>query len=426
MGSSSTKTLPQQLRWQLILAGIAFGIAIIVSLTFITIRTVDFATDSILKVEAHNLLNSLEQQPNKPLPKDKGLQAYLSWENIPLNLQTPFSHLNIEYNQVYEEEYINDTGGYSYIALLFFRNNKGKSIYLLSEYSAKQTDEVMLNILENLLLDAFWLLISIFFLLFLFVFWLLKRTNESMKLLSNWAYKLKDNDHLTQEEFPIAELNVLAAQLKAGVDRITEYNMREQQFLKHASHEMRTPLATIQACLDTLDFQLIGAPQKTVQRALRASSNMNRLSSALLWLARESESPIEKSSVQLVPFCQHQIEEHQYLLKNRDIKIELRVNTDSIDIEEDVLLVIFSNLLRNACQFTGEGTITINMSAHSVSISNPIDPECEGSGSSHHSFGLGLQLVSRICEKLGWEFSFEEQSSSVKAQVAWCTTLRKT
>jgi signal transduction histidine kinase len=426
MGSSSTKTLPQQLRWQLILAGIAFGIAIIVSLTFITIRTVDFATDSILKVEAHNLLNSLEQQPNKPLPKDKGLQAYLSWENIPLNLQTPFSHLNIEYNQVYEEEYINDTGGYSYIALLFFRNNKGKSIYLLSEYSAKQTDEVMLNILENLLLDAFWLLISIFFLLFLFVFWLLKRTNESMKLLSNWAYKLKDNDHLTQEEFPIAELNVLAAQLKAGVDRITEYNMREQQFLKHASHEMRTPLATIQACLDTLDFQLIGAPQKTVQRALRASSNMNRLSSALLWLARESESPIEKSSVQLVPFCQHQIEEHQYLLKNRDIKIELRVNTDSIDIEEDVLLVIFSNLLRNACQFTGEGTITINMSAHSVSISNPIDPECEGSGSSHHRFGLGLQLVSRICEKLGWEFSFEEHSSSVKAQVAWCTTLRKT
>jgi signal transduction histidine kinase len=168
-----------------------------------------------------------------------------------------------------------------------------------------------------------------------------------------------------------------------------------------------------------LDFQLSGAPQKTVQRALRASSNMNRLSSALLWLARESESPIKKSSVQLVPFCQHQIEEHQYLLKKRDIKIELRVNTDSIDIEEDLLLVIFSNLLRNACQFTGEGTITINMSADSVSISNPIDPECEGSGSSHHSFGLGLQLVSRICEKLGWEFSFEEQSSSVKAQVAW-------
>jgi signal transduction histidine kinase len=419
MGSSSTKTLPQQLRWHLILAGIAFGIAIIVSLTFITIRTVDFATDSILKMEADNLLNSLEQEPNKPLPKDKGLQAYLSWEHVPLNLQTPFSHLNIEYNQVYEEEYINDTGGYSYIALLFFRNNKGKSIYLLSEYSAKQTDEIMLNILENLLLDAFWLLISIFFLLFLFVFWLLRRTNESMKLLSNWAYKLKDNDHLTKEEFPIAELNDLAAQLKAGVDRITEFNMREQQFLKHASHEMRTPLATIQACLDTLDFQLSGAPQKTVQRALRASSNMNRLSSALLWLARESESPIKKSSVQLVPFCQHQIEEHQYLLKKRDIKIELRVNTDSIDIEEDLLLVIFSNLLRNACQFTGEGTITINMSADSVSISNPIDPECEGSGSSHHSFGLGLQLVSRICEKLGWEFSFEEQSSSVKAQVAW-------
>ena len=146
---------------------------------------------------------------------------------------------------------------------------------------------------------------------------------------------------------------------------------------------------------------------------------MNRLSSALLWLARESETPIKKTKVELKSFCLHQIEEHQYLVKHSDITIDAKVGNECIDIEEDLLLIVLANLLRNACQFSSQGTIRVSMDSASLRIENPIDEEEHDSGSSYHSFGLGLQLVSRICEKLDWTFYFKEHSQYVEVSVSW-------
>ena len=419
MAKRSTKTLAQQLRWQIILSGIAFSIAIILSLSFITWRSVEFAVDSFVKMEAHNLLKRLEHEPALVLPKDKSFQAYRSWKDIPVKLKQPFSNLSIVDNQIYEVQILSETGENNYISLLHYVNNQGQSLYALSIYDVNETDDIIDNIIENLIIDALWLFLLIFLTLFGFVFWLLKRTSEPMALLSQWAFKLKYNDHLLKEEFPIAELNDLASQLKSGVDKITEYNLREQQFLKYASHEIRTPLATIRACLDTLDFKLSGPEKKTVQRALKASSNMNRLSSALLWLARESDKPIEKTNIELTSFCEQQVTDHQYLIKNRDVFIKTQINVDFIEIEMDLLQIVFANLLRNACQMSGNGSIQITIDESYLYIKNPTIPEDDIGFSSYQSFGLGLQLVSRICEKIGWTFKFSERPNYVEAQVTW-------
>lgn len=418
---SATKTLAQQLRWQIILAGIAFSFAIIISLSFITWRSVEFTIDSFLKMETYNLVKRLENNLELALPKNRTFQAYKEWEDIPIRLKQPFDHLTIEDNQIYEIKIINETGKMDYVSLLHFVDSKGQDIFALSVYDAKETDEIINSIIGNLLNDAIWLALLIFLILFGLVFWLLKRTSEPMTLLSQWAYKLKDNDHLLKEDFPIAELNDLASQLKAGINRITEYNLREQQFLKYASHEIRTPLAIIQTCLDTLDFKLSGKDKKTVQRALKASSNMNRLSSALLWLSRESEKPIEKTVVKLVPFCQQQIIDHQYLINNRDVFIQTNMSVEDIKIEADLLQIVFANLLRNACQLSGPGTIEIIIDEYSMHIKNPKNTT-EPIGSSYQSFGLGLQLVSRISKKLEWTFNFLDHHSYVEVQIIWSKT----
>jgi signal transduction histidine kinase len=419
MIKSSTKTLAQQLRWQILIAGIGFSIVLIVSLSFITLRSVEFAVESYSKMEAHNLLKRLELDPQQALPKTDSFQAYRNWEDIPAKLKQLFDYLSIEANQIYEVQVINETGASDYVSLLHFVNSQGQSIYALSIYDTKEIDSIAGDIIENLLKDGVWLFLLIFITLFGLTFWLLKRASEPMALLSQWAYKLKNNDHLLKEEFPIAELNDLAIQLKAGVNRITEYNLREQQFLKYASHEIRTPLATIQACLDTLDFKLSGSDKITVQRALKASSNMNRLSSALLWLARDSEKPIKKTIVNLDVFCHQQVESHKYLINHHDVLIEANIHVESIEIEADLLQIVFANLLRNACQLSGPGTINIVIDETSLLINNSIILEDNTGSPSYQSFGLGLQLVSRICEKLGWTFSFLEHENHVEAQIIW-------
>jgi signal transduction histidine kinase len=417
MDKSSTKTLAQQLRWQIIFAGIAFSIVLIVSLFFITWRSIEFAVDSFARVEAYNLLKRLEDKPELVLPKNETFHAYMNWSDIPIKLKQPFDHLTVLDNKTYDIQVINASGESQYVSLLRYVDNQGKSLYTISMYSTKETDEIINSIIVSLMRDFIWLFLLIFLTLFGIVFWLLKRTNEPMKLLSQWAFKLKDNDDLLKEDFPIAELNDLASQLKAGVNQITEYNLREQQFLKYASHEIRTPLATIQACLDTLDFKLSGTDNKTVQRALRASSNMNRLSSALLWLARESEKPIKKTNIELTAFCQQQVANHQYLINSHEVFIETEIQVKSIELEADLLQIVFANLLRNACQLSGKGTIQIIVNETSLYIKNPTISEPQGS--SYQSFGIGLQLVSRICEKLGWTFNFSEHSRCAEAHVIW-------
>ncbi len=413
------KTLSQQLRWQTLMVGIVFSIAILLSLSLLAIRTMDFASDSFIRLEAHNLLEQLTRYPEMTLPSDEDYQVYRHWQKIPQEVKQVFPQAQIEINEVHEKEITDKDGQVKYFTLLHYHNDKGASIFIIYINDVEEIDDVFELIVNNMLVDAIWLIVMIFAGLFLFVYWILKRTNEPMVLLSEWAKRLKDNDQLNRDDFPIAELNDLAAQLKSGVDRITEYNLREQQFLKHASHEMRTPLATIQACLDTLDFKLNGSERTTVQRALKASLNMNRLSSALLWLARESEKPIEKTHVNLEKFCHQQVAEHQYLITNRGVEIQCDLDVKLMLIEEDLLLIVFANLLRNACQFTSEGVIHIQVNAQSLSIRNPIDTNRNESSSSYQSFGLGLQLVERICKKLNWQFSFMEGEDYVQVSVDW-------
>ncbi|MFC3150602.1 sensor histidine kinase [Litoribrevibacter euphylliae] len=435
------KTLSQQLRRQVIWAAVAFSIAVIVSIFYINWRSLQFAANEMFILDAQNILQnylerkvekqaepqleiqtqpSEDQSPKRTLqsaPNSDVYKVYLSLDEMSAELRSVFPN-EIEPFEIYEGELMspNDDGDY---LSLFRYDDQGHSIYLLWQYGAEQTEGMISGVIWTLIVNSAWLLLLIFIGLFLFVFWLLKRANEPMVLLSAWAERLKHDDQLSQQTFPIAELNDLAKQLKSGVDRITEYNLREQQFLKHASHELRTPLATIQACLDTLDFKLSGAEQTTVQRALKASLDMSRLSSALLWLARESEVPIEKSPVNLQSFCEKQISDHQYLIANRDVTIEPFVEEISIHIEEDLLVIVFANLLRNACQFTMEGAIRIHLNQDGFSIENPIDVDADHRSSEFRSFGLGLQLVERICQKLDWKFHFQQQVDGVEVIVFW-------
>ena len=418
MAGKKLKTLAQQLRGQLILVAIAFGFAIVLSLSFITWRSVEFAADNLLKMEAFNVERQLLEQSDYQLPSTKEFSVYRKWADVPSQISVLFKGEELEPNQVYERELTSEQGKLEYVSLMEYEGPQGIGFYLVALYDSAQTDELIDRVIRYMLSDAIWLLLVVYAALLLLVFWLLRKTNEPMVLLSQWANELKDDGHLARREFPISELNQLASQLKVGVDRITEYNLREQQFLKHASHEMRTPLATIQACLDTLDYQLTGPESKTVKRALKASANMRRLSMALLWLARESEKHIERTCVHLPTFVADQIEEHRYLLQNRPVIIEPKVLDVDFDIESDLLQIVLANLLRNACQYTQTGTIEVSMDAQSLVIKNPFEHESE-TNSDYQSFGLGLQLVSRICDKVGWQFTFQEYDGCIEVGLVW-------
>ncbi len=426
MAEMKVKSLSEQLRWQLIVIGLALFFVCSALLTFYTFQSMENAGDSWIRMEARSLIKQLKRDPQTPLPDSRTMQVYRSWQDIPETLRRHFDPENLVSEEVYEASTEDKSGNEEVLFLLYYNDPAVGAndpavgaLYILSQYDIDLIEGLLDDISNRVIGQSLMLTGGMMLVLFALIFWLLKKTSEPMRLLSQWAEKLRQEGHTDRVSFPIAELNTLAGQLREGVDKITQYNRREQQFLKHASHELRTPLATIQACLDTLNFQLKGPESKTIDRALKASGDMSRLTTALLWLARDSKRTISKESLQMESFTLRMIEQHQHLITGRDISIDSRVQCEQLEIEKDLFAIVFANLLRNACQHSSKGTISLQVCSNHLEISNPVSHDEFSEQESEAGFGLGLQVVERICQKLGWNFQYEQSSHQVVATVYW-------
>ncbi len=416
-----TRTLAEQVRWQLLWLGMGLFFVCLLILLVFAWRAAVLNTNSLMELEAQSLIRQAAESPDFLLPHGETSSAYRRWEDIPKSLREHFDGPPVNSGEVMEASLTNADGSVDYLYLLRYVDNDYGELFLLSRHHAAEIMDVSLAFFKTALTQAFWLTLIIFVSLFFMVRWLIRRTTEPLALLSQWASRLgKNPDQPLSANFPIEELNQLAAQLHEGVGRIQAFNLREQQFLKHASHELRTPLAIIQASLDTLSLQSHEAGQPAVKRALKASANMRRLSAALLWLARESERPVDKSDIAVYDLCDQIINDHRYLLNNRKIEICSHVSIDTLHIESDLFSIVIANLVRNAFTYSVNGIIKLEVSANGLCITNPVQEKTSNKDCNYSSgFGLGLQLVKRICSKLDWQFVFNTEKNVVIVTLVW-------
>lgn len=417
------KSLSEQVRWQLMWLGVGLFLACILLLFVFTWRSVELTTTSLMQLEAESLVRVAAENPGLPLPQGETFGAYRTWEEIPEYLRRHFENMPLRSGKIFEVSLSGIDGEPEHLYLLHHIDENYGELFLLSRHSATEIDAISASLVNSALSQALWISLIIFVALFFLARWLIRRTTEPLALLSQWAGNLSKNpDQPLKVDFPIEELNRLAAQLREGVDQLEIFNRREQEFLKHASHELRTPLAIIQASLDTLNLQSGNKDRPAVRRALRASANMNRLSTALLWLARDSERPIDKERVEAEKLCHQMIDDQRYLLGDRDIRVSVNAVTEIREIECEMFSIVLINLIRNAFQHSTNGTINVNILAGKLRISNPANDETVATIDHMASgFGLGLQLVRRICQKLGWQFSFEKISNTVIVTITWST-----
>jgi signal transduction histidine kinase len=416
------KSLAQQVRWQLLWLGSVLFVACLLLLFVFAWRATELTTTSLMQLEAQSLVRQVAEQPEFVLPAGETFSAYRSWDRIPVELSHYFTQPPVISGEILQAEIVTENGEVEYLYLLHHIDDNYGGLFLFSRHTAAEIEATFSDLFMVAIRQAFWLTSVIFVALFFLVRWLIGRTTRPLSLLSEWASCLgKNPDQPLDIRFPVEELNRLASQLQEGVSKIQAFNQREQQFLKHTSHELRTPLAIIQASLDTLDLQNEPANRTIVQRALKASANMRQLSTALLWLARESDRPIEKSQVDVHTLCDQIIDDHRYLLLERDVRIRFTAHIECLEIESDLFSIVITNLIRNALQHSANGTVDIEISASDIRVVNPTKEEFHDTTDS--GFGLGLQLVQRICSKLAWKFNYRSEQGSVDVIVVFAPTI---
>ncbi|CAA6821857.1 MAG: two-component system sensor protein [uncultured Thiotrichaceae bacterium] len=218
------------------------------------------------------------------------------------------------------------------------------------------------------------------------------------------------------------EVRVLADSLNEFTQRLKLQLQREQEFTRDVSHELRTPLAVIQGSLEMMVRQPLSVPQqRAVKRMNTTSRDMLSLIETLLLLARDSSSGRTKHESLIVNDLVDLLIEQIEVTHNRDQHVT--ISTEAGDLlavaaPAQAVGVVLGNLLRNACNYTPDGKVVVVIDKTSVSVRDTgegIDEQAlarvqqpfergtdQGSG-----YGLGLDIVRRLCERYRWELSIQ-------------------
>ena len=228
------------------------------------------------------------------------------------------------------------------------------------------------------------------------------------------------------------EVRTLIDALNVFTRRIRELVTRERQFTRDASHELRTPLTVIQGSAELLsrDKSLSEKQHQVVSRIISTGKDMNSLVETLLLLARGEDPTLLSESVvvnDVVNLLVEQIDQSH----NQDRHVSLNVVSNdvlSVDAPAQAVGIVLGNLIRNACNYTQQGQIDIIINRRSVVVADTghgmsadeipklIKPfERSASHGDTMGFGLGLDIVKRLCERFEWQLNID---SSVGAGTA--------
>ena len=159
--------------------------------------------------------------------------------------------------------------------------------------------------------------------------------------------------------------------------RLTELDAQKNRFLRHVSHELKTPLTALREGAELLHDGVGGtlAPQqRKVVAILRDNSvKLQRMIEELLDYQRalHDAATLERRPVKLEALLREVAEAHALEAQAKHQTVELAVAPASIDGDGEKLRTVFDNLVGNALKFTPEGgriSIALTEDAETVSV----------------------------------------------------------
>jgi signal transduction histidine kinase len=226
-----------------------------------------------------------------------------------------------------------------------------------------------------------------------------------------------------QKSYPVREVADIAASIDGLLDRIQGFVARERAFANALSHELTTPIAVIAGAVDVLKTRpnLPSACQPPLLRIEATARSMNDILKALLFLAREPEHPpsSDVEATNLCPLLTELIESYAAQFQDQAGRLHIvSAQAAFVAVPVSAATIVLGNLIRNALQHSLADSIEVwlkpdrfilrdngrGMSAEAISRAYS---ERVRAGSPDAGGGLGLNIVQRVCNHIGWRFSIE-------------------
>jgi signal transduction histidine kinase len=233
----------------------------------------------------------------------------------------------------------------------------------------------------------------------------------------------RSGQRLAVEASAPREAIVIADGLNEFLSRNDQFVERERAFVRMASHELRTPIAVICGSAEVgLDAKSPArSPDSALRHILRTARDMEQLVALLLTLAKDParlRTTIE--DIDLTELARTVVDDHRHLADAKELAVELSpAPPASIRAPRQIAQAAIGNLLRNAIENSDRGVVKVSVLDATVTIADP------GHGMSEEEMsriytqlarighgvraGIGLELIGRLCEHLGWKLNFSSQ-----------------
>lgn len=253
----------------------------------------------------------------------------------------------------------------------------------------------------------------------LFANWLSRTALRSINALVERLGRL---DPVNPRPLHIADLRTTEARLIAQAvdgyqDRIKWLLQREKSLTDDISHELRTPTSVITTASELLlgDPTVVGVARERVGRIARASRRTGSVVEALLFLGRDDSlnAPVV---VNLETVVNDTVEVYLPLAQAKGLDLQVACNGEQlITLPPGAASIVLQNLLENAIRFTEHGSVRVFLEPGRMIVEDTgiglvgVDLEriFERGYRSDASpgSGLGLDLIRRVCDRIGWQVS---------------------
>ncbi len=321
------------------------------------------------------------------------------------------------------------------------------TIYPLSNISLISAKLTNFNIVMYLFAFVVLLVLSVFYIKRVSV--PLIKINETTKRLANLDFTLIEEIDSDDEIGQLSRsINLLSANLKTALSELNDKNEqlsssisqeseREKSridFVAGLSHELKTPLAVIQASSEGLSLDLFDKVDKTEQHEIIKNEivRSNKIIQDMMQVYK-LEQTVYKSNWKSFKLSEtiSKVNESLSLLANAK-GIETIINTDDSFVygDENKFELVISNLFSNAIKYTNEDEkIVINLKDGFFEIINtgitipdkyiknifePFYRVDKSRSRSTGSTGLGLYIVKQILNQHNFEYGAENLDNAIR------------
>ena len=251
----------------------------------------------------------------------------------------------------------------------------------------------------------------------------IKRMTKRMKRLDRTAsLPIHSQDEIGVLKQHINDLYHHLLEVIDNLEKQKQENLKLEQmkveFLRGASHELKTPLASLKIILENMRDKI--GRYKDRDRYLAVSldivDEMNQIVLEILSLSSVQELAGDKEWIQLDDVVNRILTQNQVLVENRSLSIDNYLPATSIFMNLPILKLVLSNIISNAVKHSdkggvirigleNEGTdfVIENTSVSKENISTKAQSKKEG--------GLGLFVVKYLLEHEELSYRFEESST---------------